>query len=337
MTMRLTRLDPQGPVIDGNAWMVRRPTASQFGGREAVQTAIWHVETDNNEAIPGEAAIQFGRIWTGREGQLDSIPRRGQSLRYLSENYRWENRSVFALDFIANPIGTREDFSDSWQIQVVFREPVWGNDEVPRTAHLPPTVRATEYRWDYVTTSESTDIGQRLNLTTGKLGPRVLMVNTAGHPYPETQITRRILVVRAMFNTGRQSTSANINSRFERTTNKIGFSLNNRKIKRHHARFLSCEAFEAGYQSGRPYYRNEIRIEISKTPYLITRTSQGPYYKDQAGAIVRRDVDDNGLPIPGPFVLDIDGGLARKTGKPAATTHDLALRETNYAVNLRGF
>ena len=324
MTMLIER-QQGGTNISATARIITRPTFSSVGTQEGVAVVSWIVDTSHR--MPGEAAIQLGRTASG-----DPLPKRGEQLRVIVDGYRYRNPSLFAFDFRTTPIAGSDDgdFADAWQVDVTFRQPVWGQDEVPSRAHLPPWQRVTETKWDFLDVPDQTTKGRRVsNVTNGTLEPDIItMVNTADHPYPAVAKPRRVLVARLLFNSLLPDAAIRISEVFENTTNKEPFKLMGRSIAKHHARFLSVEQWDGGWYDGVKYYRLEERIEVAKTPYYETRPSEGPFYKNGQDKI-RRIPERDGMLIPGPFKLDEDGGLETESN-PGVDTNYLVLTEFSY-------
>lgn len=325
---------PFSNSFGGTCQLMTRPQTDQQGTQEGHHQAIWQIDSD--EAIPAQAAIELGKLW-GPE----PLPPRGAPLDFRFADWRFLNRSVFAFDYFAFPLTPGEFFCDSWRVEVNFRQPIWGQDEVPETAHLPPWSRRPEVKFDFVTVEDVTSLGQEVTLVEDpnsntnppaqivQLGDRERMKNTAGYPYPDIKLAKRSLVARILFNSLRPSESIDITERFENTTNADAFTVMGRRINRHHARFISCEQWDGGYYFGRKYYRLEQRVEFSKTPYYITRKSEGPFYLENTDGDKQRDTTADGRPIPGPYPLTETGELANELSEQWQQNF-LVLREENY-------
>lgn len=319
--MRVTQIDPNAAAVTGSSGIRRAPDAFQIGTTEGIHRIVYLVEFDNNVHAPAEAALHYGRQW-----QPDPVPRRGARLAHEDSGWRFENRSVFALDFLVYPKTPGQEFADTWFVEVTYREPVWGQDEVPETAHLSPLARKPEAKWDFLDITENVETGYEVTNNTPAT-TRTTIINTAGQQMPASVRAKRIPIVRILFNTYQKDLALDFNEDYTDTTNNAPIKIAGRTIPKYHARFLSCEQWDGGYWDGKKWWRCELRMEHSRTPLWETRKSVGQTYK--VGDAVQAPVDGKGQPYPGGVPLDANGNLAGTTN-PQAEVSYLLLEPVTY-------
>lgn len=311
--MRVTQVDPLAAAITGRCGVKLAPDCYQIGTTEGLHRIVYEVIFDNDVRAPAEAALHYGRQWAP-----NPIPRRGARMSLTDSGYRFENRSVFALDFLVYPKEPGQDFANIWHVEVTYREPVWGQDEVPATAHLNPLARAPEAKWDFLDVTEEVETGYKVTNGVPET-TRTTIVNTFGQQMEPAIRAKRVPIVRILFNTNLRNLALEFNNDYTDTCNNAAIQIAGRKIEKYHARFLSCEQWDGGYWDGQKWWRCELRLEHSRTPLFDVRKSVGQTYKQ--GDAVKAPVDDRGQPYPGGVPLDADGNLAGESNPQAEVTY----------------
>ena len=323
-------------------------------GKATTYSATWLVQCTN--PVVGYVAQILGQAQS-----TNRLPQYGQSMLFTSGDGivvhtgdQYADESVSAFDFTATQ-DIPGEWRD-WRIQVGWRQPQPGEDaEQPDSTDQKPLSRPPRYTIEYRNSTEIISQGRQVISFTGESDsfvafPKRIMNNTAGHAFPEVErsIIRPVLVIRRNVNS--PLVALDINAQFENTTNKEDFTLTfrvgNKKfpltIKAYRARFLIAEVSEVQHELSQRFVKQELRIELSKTPYFLERLSEGP------GALTGKLVIDgismgklryniprytDGTPRPGPFALTI-------TGEEADTLEDrhvqkfLTLGEEDYNILL---
>lgn len=319
-------------AFTGTSEIIQRHQYTVGGTTEGTSIATWLVQINEGD-VPAEAALQLGRLAAFGPSP---VPQRGAALTVSSAGSTFTNKNLRALDFHCYPVdGGEEDFADAWKIEVGFREPIFGMDEVPSTAHFAPGLRATEGRFEFVDFDDLTNLGRKVTNESSQTveSDFDVMVNTANHPIPMIAKRQRVLVYRLLWSDTDPQKAIKLSEHFDDTVNSASFPILGKPIKKHHARFLSCDQWQAGYYGGVPYYMVEFRIEIGRKPFYLTRPSEGPFFL-QGASTVRSFADDDGRPISGPFALGGNGELAdyrASTQVAQAKLVYLLHRETSYA------
>ena len=326
-----------GAKLDISAYPLTRANCLQQGSQQGTHRAIWFV--GSNQKIPGELAIQEARK-VAAVGANKPLPRKGAQLQLDNGNYRFTNPNVFALDFEAYPIDPREDFADCWYVAVTWRQPVFGQDEMPATVNNAPLNRALEVKFEWRDYIEDDPLAYKVTNASQQEVEQTLkvMTNTLGEPLPPEKVQRRRLVARILSNTNRLTDSIKITEKLEDTTNNQDILVAGLPVKKHHGRFLSAEQWFTEFYDAVPHFRLEVLIEIGRDPFYFRRKNEGT--KGKVNDINNNvDVSQDGLPLPPPYALDEDGNIVNASlGSTTGDVHFLEflrLRPADYEAALR--
>lgn len=317
-------------------------------GRDVTYQATWLVKC--TAPVPGYVAQTLAQITTPNQ-----MPIYGNVLKLISgEGFvtdvgdQYEDTSVAALDFNATEAIKGEQLN--WHIVVGWRKPQPGEDaEQPDSVDQKPLSRPPRYRVEYRNSTEVITKGRLVKAFIPTVRPISLsislkedavMFNTADDMYPpvEQDIIRPVLVISR--NVKSPLVPLDINAKFENTTNKLPFTVKflvgikkfPLTITQYHARFLMAEVSEAQHEQSQSFVKQEVRIEISKTPYFLERRSEGASFLTEAKALGVRRYND-GTPMPGPYPLTADGTLAESPDKAHIEKY-LTLGEEDYTLLL---
>jgi len=233
---------------------------------------VWQlILSSNAPAIDGHTAINLA--W------LKGMPQRGTA--YVNSYTGASNGvsttlsgasyhpSLFAYEFRAytpRPI----DGKRVWEIEVIYREPIWGNDEYPGTARQPPALRNCEYRFDFVDIQFDEAEAYKISSSGAKasdFNSKQTVTHTNGQPLDRPlKVTRKSPVVDIWFNTYDQTLSTFIMLYFDNKLNSDEFNLFGYPVGKYEARVLLAEQEQAGYYSGSPYYRVHVQMMLAPDP-----------------------------------------------------------------------
>lgn len=305
------------------------PSSNIYSITEGRMVQVWQlVLGETMPAICGHQAIQVA--W------LKGMPKRGDQFRHIyngasngitsTGDSNATHQSLFAFEFNAATVSPI-DGKRVWEIEIVYREPIFGADEWPvginRVGSPDPILRKTEYNFDFTTVNRLQPKARKLNGETlefdeslgglaSNLSELELVTNSAGLVQMPMAIPHRVAVMNLWFNTYDGNLSYWVNQYFDNTVNIDTFKLFGLVVQRYTARFLSITQEEVGWHNGTPYFRAHAQIMLAPTPEFHFVEFPSIDSVDSEGNPI---VGSNGIPT-GPVLLNTNGTAASGTDDP---------------------
>jgi len=301
--------------------IIEPPSASVRGTGPGTCRALYQLKiAESLPPVTGHAALEIARQATGEQLPIVGAP---LNLAFVDGNntQRIISKSLYALDFTAvAPAGNT--LSWRWEIEVIFRAPVWGEDEVPASAFLHPLDRFAETRWDFANQSkrvntaypvtileDEDDEGETIE-TIQVSDTAEIIKNTAGQSKAGYTIQRKGGVYRVQWNTKGPNLAKFLVDQFDNTINSADFTAGPITFAQYSTRFLDAEQWYQGEFTGFPYYRIEVRLFVARSP--LDNFEIGPSRGTAAnnGGTKVAHVAQNGVIFPGEQDLDDSGNAA---------------------------
>lgn len=321
---------------------VTSPLEPQFRGNKASYRATYSVVF--NQAINGASAIVTARG--------SGLPQYGSTLNWTDDTDsadNWPDTSVRALDFSAKPI-MRPVESAQWAIEVGWRVPDPGQDEDPNFIDQPPLSRPVRHWLEFHQRQQTINTGY---LWTEDLPgnpdslphsgfngetpiQKRVMHNSAGEPFEPLDIEELVIVLVAQRNVESPLEALERNTTFRRTCNANEYTVTittgektfEWTIPAYQSRFLRSETgmpvYETVGSNNHVFHRMQTRIEVSSSPYLVTRLNEGAHALLFPSSDFDQEISDD---LRQPHRLKdgtINRGLAplNKDGTPATLPED---------------
>lgn len=306
------------------------PSSTRRGNETPTYTADWRVKLD--DYVPGERAIQLGQDTASTE----RLPRRGESLRWVSATETYRDASAFALDFSTTAFRkNRSDTNREYRVTVTWRKPTPQNDEAPGSIDLPPLARPPEYWIEYMTVDRIYTEGyatrpieiQYFDGPFGKYsftpGQRAVLANSCGDTF---RINRpeRIPVMVKQINVATDLIALKLNNDFGDSLNSVAWTCRGLTADPHYAKFLRAETGVQLFEDVYSFYRMQIRVAIGRQQFYDRRPniSRSPVNDEQ---VRQRKIDAQGLPGE-PEFCDLLGGQPLQPNPINPSLNELAWR-----------
>lgn len=306
---------------------VSSPKSRRRGSDAPEYESMWRVEVD--DFVPGARVIELGQ----ESASADRIPRRGESLRWVSSGETFRDPSVFALDFRSDQIFKKGQAADPkhWWVTVTWRAPKPGDDEQPDTITLPPTQRPPEYWIEYNTVDRTFTTGYVVDSMTvqylsGTTNTQLFaenqlhsLMNAVGEKFTVDGVQTEMIIVK-QHNVLTDSVGIRLNQKFESTTNSDVWRVRGVTVQPHFGRFVRAETGTQQTEENWEFYRMQTRVAISRIPYYDTRAHTGRKFTNSTAGHEKFQTTDG-------FIED-EGAIARNKGqKPSVIgTHEETLR-----------